>query len=162
MIGKSGERRLPDLLDRLRLSLRHARQNRQPRVASLEIVGVGHQRALARGLSDLAGQNRVLAEPVDDLFAGQTLGDGELVSNHAVRNELILDLVHAHARLERVLATFQGAAIAVEHGENVEPHRAVDHARALELIGDAAAVILARDDHHFVLGKRPRASALPS
>ena len=96
-------------------------------------------------------------EPVDDLFAGQTLWDGELVPNHAVRNELILDVVHAHARLERVLATFQGAAIAVEHGENVEPHRAVDDARALELIGDAAAVILARDDHHLVLGERPRA-----
>ena len=79
----------------------------------------------------------VLVEPVNDLFAGQTLGNGELVSNHAVGKELILDVVHAHARLEGVFAAFQGAAIAVEHGENVEPHRAVDNALALELIGDA-------------------------
>ncbi len=73
-----------------------------------------------------------------------------------MRDELIFDFVHAHTRLERVLATFQGAAIAVEHRENVEPHPAVDNARALELIRYAAAVILASDDHHLVLGKRPR------
>ena len=130
------------------------------RVAPLEIVGIGHQRTLARGLSDVAGQNSILAEPVDDLFAGQPLGDGDLVSNHAVRNELVFDVVHAHARLERVLATFQGAAIAVEHGEKVEPHRAVDNARALKLIGDAGGVILTRDHDHFVLGEWPRAPRL--
>ncbi len=111
-----------------------------------------------RRLPDLADENSVVAEPIDNLLAGQTFGYGELVSHHTMCEQLILDLVHAHARLERVFAAFERAPIAIEQGENVEPRRAVDHSRAFELIGDAAGVVLAHDHDHLVGGEGPGAS----
>jgi hypothetical protein len=72
-------------------------------------------------------------------------------------DELILDVVHAHRRREGIFTALQCAAIAVEQDQNVEPHRVVDDAGSLELIGDAA-IILAHDNDDLVDGERPGAT----
>ena len=78
----------PDFVDQLGLGLGHARQLGLARVAALEQIGVGQQRALARRLLDVADQHVVVAKTLDHLVAGQALGNGELVLHDFVRNQL--------------------------------------------------------------------------
>ena len=65
-------------------------------------------------------------------------------------DELILKFIHADARPELVFAALQSAVIAIEQGQNVEPDRPVNNARPLELMGNAASIVLAHDHDDFV------------
>ena len=146
----------PDLVDHLGLSFAHARQLGLARVAALEQIGVRQQRALARLLLDVADEHVVVAKSLDDLIAGQTLGNGELVLHDFVRDQLGLDLMQTDAGFEGVFAALQRAAAAVEHRHRREPQRAFDDAGAFELLADRAGIVLAFDDDDLVLAERAR------
>ena len=112
---------LPHFLDALCLSPRHCRQQRLAAIAALKRVSVGHKGSLAGSLLDVPSQHLVFAQPLNDLLARQALRDRQLVHDDPMGDELILDVVHAHARLERIFPALQRAAIAVKQGQNVEP-----------------------------------------
>ena len=82
------------------------------------------------------------------------------MQDHFARHHPRLDLTRTVARLELVFASLQRCAIAVEQGQEVEPHRVVDDARALELLGDAAAIVLAHNIDDLVGGERSGLSPL--
>ena len=96
----------------------------------------------------------VVAKTLDDLVAGQALGNGELVLHDFVRDQLGLDLTQTDAGFEGVFAALQRAAAAVDHRHRREPQRAVDDAGAFELVADRAGVVLALDDDDLVGGER--------
>src|SRR5208337_1566725 len=82
------------------------------------------------------------------------------MQDHFARHHPRLDLTRTVARLELVFASLQRRTITVEKGEEVEPHRVVDDARALELLGDAAAIVVAHNIDDLVRGKRSGLSPL--
>src|SRR4029078_4897199 len=61
----------PDLVQRLALRPLHAVDGLLAGLAPLALVGVGQERALARHLGDVAGEDVVVADALHDLLARQ-------------------------------------------------------------------------------------------
>ncbi len=150
-IGRPG---LPDLIDDLRLGLLHARQGRLPAEAARKVVSLREDRSLARDFLHVAEEKIHVTNPLYHLLARQSFGNRQRMQDHFPRDQLRLDLADAVPGLEFVLAAFQRVASAVEQGRRIEPCRALDHSCAFELVGDAAAVILAHDVDDLVRGQR--------
>ena len=65
--GRSDARPSPDRIDQLLLVALHFLQKLVAPVAAMELVGLRQQRAFARNFADVAGQEVVLAQALDDL-----------------------------------------------------------------------------------------------
>ena len=70
-----GRAPLPDFIDQFGLLFLHARYGRLSVKAAREVVSLGQNRPLARGLLDVASEKFSVTHPADDLLARQSFGD---------------------------------------------------------------------------------------
>ena len=154
LTGRSGVAVLPDLLQQMPVRLLHALDDLLARHAAGKFVGLRQQRALARDFLDLAGQRVVLQKPGDDLFGGQPFGNGQRMLHHLVFDDGVDHVGKAGVLGELVFAELEVAA-RLEHQHAADEHPGlVDHAFALQQIGDIADAEPARNIDHLVLGQR--------
>jgi len=147
---------LPDFLQQVPVRLLHALDDLLARHAAGEFIGFRQQRALARDFLDLSGERVGLQKLGDDLFGGQSLGDGQRMLDHFVLDERGDDVGKACALGELVFAVLEIAA-RFHHQDAADEHiRLVDHTLALQQVGDVADTESARDIDHFVGSERPR------
>ena len=97
LIGRSGARFFQISSTALACALAITREERLPRLAAREFIGLGQDRALARRLFNVADQHVVIAQTLDNLIARQPLGNREGVKDDLAGEELRLDLAHADA-----------------------------------------------------------------
>ncbi len=151
-----GRAPLPHLVDDATLRLLHALDDLIARGAARKLVGLRQQRALARHVLHRPGEDVVLHQPRDDLLRGQPFGNGERVLHHLAVDQRIDNVAQARRFGEGVFARLQvGARLHREHAGEERPAIVLDHAVALQNLGDVAHPRLGNVDDLF-LGQRPR------
>ncbi len=107
--------------------------------AALERIGVGQQRAFARNVPDLAFEDLVLAQALDDLLARQAFRNRDPMLDGAAAHERFAHLPQRRLLLEFVLAgpkRLPGGKHGKRHLIGLEGGGAADHAVLLEDLRD--------------------------
>ena len=134
---------------------RHAVEHALARVAAAELIGLRQQRAFGRDGGDVAGEDVIGHQPVDDLLAGQPLGDGDRINDGAPLDHDVHDLAHARLRRDEILAGLDIALVAVEGDRHAEDPAIGDDAGILERLGDVAEAFAGLDGDDTLGCERP-------
>ncbi len=146
---------LPYFRDNALLRLLHPRDHLVAGGAAREFVGLRQQRALARYFMHRAREDVVVGEPADDLFRGQAFGNRDRVLHHLAVDDGADDIAQAGILLELIFAGLEiGARLQREYGADERPAVIVDHAFALQGVGDVAHAGARRDVDDLVLLQR--------
>ena len=147
----------PDFGERAFLRLLHALDHLVARGAAREFIGLRQQRALARDFAYRACKNIIVGKPRHDLLRRQSFGDRDRVLDHFALDDGADDVAQAGALLERIFARFQfGACLHRQHRADERPTVVVDHALALQHVGDIGHSGPRRNVDDLVLLQRTR------
>ena len=160
LVGRS-ERKVrcatgPDLLDHLLVERFHLGDDFVAREAAHELVGLGKQGPVLRNFTDFADQDAVVAQALDDLRTGQSLGDGDRLLDLLAADQRVDHRSKAGVLLEEIFAGPHLSAFALDREHDVEKERTVDDAFRIELLDDVGKVRMRRDVDILVGGKRAR------
>jgi hypothetical protein len=144
---------LPDFLHHAPLRLLHALEHLLARGAAGEQVGFRQQRALARDVADVAGENVAFQQTLHDLARSQPLRHGEGVLHHLALDDGVDHVVRACVLGELIFAVFQLVARLEQQRAGHEQVGPVDHALAHQQVGSVADAA-ARDVDDLLLFER--------
>ena len=130
---------LPDFRQHPLLGLLHALDHLLARGAAREFVGFRQQCAFARQFLQRAREQIVVGQPRHDLFGGQAFGNSDAVLHHLAFDDGGDDVAQAGMLLERIFARLEvGTRLQRKHAADEYPMIDVDHALALQRVGDVA------------------------
>ena len=137
---------LPDFAQHALLRLLHALDHLVARRAAREFIGLRQQRALARHFAHRTGEDLVVCQTGDDLLGGQAFGNRDGMLHHLALDDGADDVAQIGVLLEQIFAGLQfGAGLEREHRADEHPAAGIDHAFALQLLGDVALAGAGRD-----------------
>ena len=111
---------LPDLVEQLLLVARHFLQQLVAAGAALEFIGFRQQRTFTRNFMDVAGQNLVIAQTLDDLLAGQPFRDRDHVQNRLALHHRVDHVLQRGVLLELIFAGLELAPVALDEQGEIE------------------------------------------
>src|SRR5262249_23021158 len=151
-----GRTMLPDFLHPPALFVLPALDDLLARSAAREVICSRQQRSLLWDFLDVAGKHVVFHQARDDLFRGEPLGDCHLMLDDLALADDVDHVAQARLLGKKVLAVFEFVArLAHPHAADEDPGL-IDHAFALQDVGNVAHAGTARNIHHLLLGERSR------
>src|SRR5262249_46245005 len=141
------------------LRLAHALNKLFTRKTAIEVIAVRQQASFARDILDVAGENVALQQPRNDLLRREAFRNGQLMLHHLAVDDGLDDIADAGVFLEEIWPGLEPAAgLEGEHAAGENHAMLVDHAFALEQVGDVHHPRTRRDGDDLVLSNGPGAS----
>ena len=147
---------LPDPCQGAVAGAAHALDHRHALGAAGELVGIGQQRAFGRNFANLADQDFILLQALDDLLAGQPFGNGEFVQDRLALDQEVHDVAHAGMFGKQVLAGLELVAGLGQEHAGEKQRGVVDDAFALQASRNLAQGLAPGHDDRAGLNQRPR------
>ncbi len=122
----------PNLFEDAFLIFLHLPDQSRDRHPAGDVIGLRQERALSGHFADVANENIVVAQTLNDLLAGQAFGNRHRMEDLLATDKRVDDIVHAGFGVEKIFAGLDAIASTFHPKRGIHEDRAVDYAFGLE------------------------------